>query len=109
MLMNDRQITISSAGSRKATVWAPQKIFISELFEKLRNPNRSTETLAEYLRLPKSKQDALKDVGGYIGGALAGNRRKAVNVTGRDIITLDLDNILPGGTQDVLCRVDSLG
>lgn len=74
----------------------------SELCEKLRTPNRSTETLAEYLTLPKSKQDELKDVGGFVGGTLNGNRRKADAVSGRDLITLDLDNIQPGMTESVL-------
>jgi predicted P-loop ATPase len=65
--------------------------------------------MAEYLHLPKSRQDTLKDAGGFVGGTLAGSRRKANAVTGRDVITLDLDNIQPGGTADVLRRVDALG
>ncbi|MGG1534527.1 VapE domain-containing protein [Brevibacillus agri] len=105
----DRQLTISSAGSRKATHWPAQTIYWSELVERLRVAVRGTETLAEYLRLPKSKQDDLKDVGGFMAGTLAGYRRKASAVTGRDIITLDLDNIPAGGTADVLRRVDALG
>lgn len=70
---------------------------------------RGTETLAEYLAMPKSKQDELKDVGGFVAGTLAGNRRKAGNVTGRDVITLDLDNIPAGGTADTLRRLEGLG
>lgn len=70
---------------------------------------RGTETLAEYLKLPKSRQDDLKDVGGFVGGTLHENRRKATHVTGRDIISLDLDNIQPGMTMDTLRRLDGLG
>ena len=44
-----------------------------------------------------------------MGGTLNGPRRKANNVTGRDLITLDLDNIPAGGTEDILRRVDALG
>ena len=106
---NDRQIIISAAGSRKATVWPAQTMYWSELVEKLRIPVRGTETLTEYLHLPKSKQDGLKDVGGFVGGKLKDSKRKAGNVLGRDIITLDMDNIQPGGTQDVLKRVEALG
>lgn len=108
-MMYDKQIIISTAGSRKATLWAPQEIYISELYEKFKTPVRSPETLNEYKALPKSKQDDLKDVGGFVGGALANNRRKTDNVTGRDIITLDLDNIPVGGTQDTLKRIEALG
>lgn len=105
----DRQIKISTASSRKATLWQSQTFYWSELVERLRIPLRGTETLAEYLKLPKNKQDDLKDIGGFVGGELKGNRRKVDNVAGRDIITLDLDNIPPGGTNDVLKRVDGLG
>lgn len=109
MLINDREITISSAGSRRAAVWTPQKLFVSEFYGKLRIPVRSPESLAEYLSYPKSKQDNLKDVGGFIAGTLEGNKRKAGSVIGRDVVTLDLDNVQPGGTNDVLCRIDGLG
>lgn len=106
---NDKQIRISAAGSRKATQWPVQQLWWSEFVERLRVPSRSTETLAEYLKLPKSQQDTLKDVGGYVGGTLAGGRRKAVAVTSRDLITLDLDHIPAAGTQDALKAVDGLG
>lgn len=109
MLINNRQITISAAGSRKATQWLAQTLFWSELVEKLHTPARGTETLAEYLKLPKSRQDELKDVGGFVAGTLKENKRKANSVIGRDILTLDLDNIQPGGTQNTLLRIDGLG
>ena len=109
MLTNDRQIKISSAGSRKSTVWPAQTLYWSELVEKLKVPVRSVETFATYMGLPKSKQDDLKDVGGFVAGTLEGNRRKAGNVIGRDVITLDLDNILPGQTKEILKRIEALG
>lgn len=108
-LQYDRKITISSAGSRKATNWPAQTLYWSELVERLKTAVRGTETLAEYLKLPKSQQDDLKDVGGFVGGTLAHNRRKASNVIGRDVITLDLDNIPAGGTADVIRRLEGLG
>ena len=108
-MLNDRQITISAGASRRATLWTAQTLLISELWEKLKVPARGTETLAEYMSLKKAQQDELKDIGGFMGGTLNGPRRKANNVTGRDIITLDLDNIPAGGTDDVLRRVGGLG
>lgn len=105
----NRQITISTAGSRKATVWAPQSISWLELVNRLRTPMRGAETLNEYLKLPKSQQDDLKDVGGFVAGSLLNNRRKASNVISRDVVTLDLDNIPSAGTQDVLKRFEGLG
>ena len=109
MITNDRKITISTAGNRRATNWQAQTLMWTELVAKLRTPARGTESLAEYLSMPKSKQDDLKDVGGFVAGTLEGTRRKANAVRGRDVVTLDLDNIPTGGTSDVLRRVEGLG
>ena len=109
MFTHDRKIIISVGASRKAATWQPQTLLISELYERLRTPARGTETLDAYLSLTKPQQDDLKDVGGYVAGALIGPRRKAGCVAGRDVITLDLDSIPAGGTDDVLRRVDGLG
>lgn len=108
-MQNDRKITITAGSSRKATRWNPQQMMWSELVAKLQTPQRFTETLDEYLKLPKSKQDELKDVGGFVAGTFSGKQRKANAVTGRDVITLDLDNIPAGGTQSICQRIDSLG
>lgn len=108
-MTNDRKITITVGSSRKAIDWQPQTLLLSEFWERLRIPARSTETISEYLALPKGQQDNLKDVGGFVAGTLSGTRRKANAVTGRDILTLDLDNIPNGGTDDVARRVSALG
>lgn len=108
-MIHDRQITISVGASRKATNWKNQTLQLSELYEKLRVPARGTETYQEYISLKKPQQDELKDVGGFVGGALNGPRRKGSAVAGRDIITLDFDNIPAGGTEDILRRVEGLG
>jgi len=105
----NRQITISVGASRRATQWQAQTLMISELYARLQTPARSSETMAAYLALPKSRQDDLKDVGGFVAGTLNGPRRKAGAVSGRDVLTLDLDNIPAGGTDDVVRRVEGLG
>jgi putative DNA primase/helicase len=105
----DRQITITAGASRKAQVWKAQTMLWSELCVRVGTPVRSVETLAQYLALPKSKQDELKDVGGFVGGTFEGTKRRADKVKGRDIITLDFDNIPPEQTENVLRRIASLG
>lgn len=105
----DRQIIISAAGSRKSTHWPAQTLYWSEFIQRLHTAVRGTETLAEYLKMPKSQQDDLKDVGGFVGGELSGGRRKANAVVGRDLVTLDLDAIPPFETDNVLKRIESLG
>ena len=108
-MINDRKIIISVGASRKSTNWQRQEINYSDFIKKLETPVRSSETLEEYLKLPKSKQDDLKDVGGFVGGALKGVRRKAHNVESRDLITLDFDNIAAGETENVIKKVMTLG
>ena len=108
-MQTDRKIKISVGASRRATQWVTNEMLVSELWDRLKTPARGTETLAEYMNYKKAQQDDLKDIGGFVGGTLNGPRRKANNITGRDLITLDLDNIPPGGTDDVLRRVNALG
>lgn len=108
-MLNDRQIIISVGSSRTSIDWQTQTMTIEELYKRLQTPARGTETQAEYLAMQKSQQDRLKDVGGFVAGVLNGPRRKANAVAGRDVITLDLDNIPEGGTEDVLRRVEALG
>jgi predicted P-loop ATPase len=108
-MINDRKILISVGNHRRSVNWQPQTLLLSEMYERLRIPARGTETMQEYLNMKKSEQDDLKDVGGYVAGGLLGTRRKAGAVTGRDVLTLDLDNIPPGGAEDILRRVEGLG
>lgn len=105
----NRKLMISTAGSRKAIHWPKSELLWSEFTEKLKVPVRSTETMEEYLALPKNRQAELKDVGGFVGGTFENDRRKSAYVQGRDLLTLDLDNIPAGGTEDVLKRVAGLG
>ena len=105
----DRTLTISTAGNRDALFWAPSRMAWSALVERLRVPLKGTESHAAYMRMAKAQQDKLKDVGGFLGGTLQGGRRKIAAVTGRDLITLDLDAIPSGETDGVLFDVDLLG
>ena len=105
----DRQITISVGNNRRDMVWKQTVLTVEELYKRLSTPVRGTETLQDYLHLKKSQQDDLKDVGDFVGGSLLGQRRKANNVTGRDIITLDFDNIPGWQTETIIGKMDELG
>ena len=105
----NRTLRISTAGSRKATHWPESSLLWSEFVDKLKTPVRSSETMEEYLAMGKAKQAELKDVGGFVGGTFSNGRRKPVYLTGRDLVTLDMDNIPAGGTEDILRRIGGLG
>ena len=105
----NRKLLISSAGSRKATVWPKSTILWSEFADRLKTPVRSSETYEQYLAMTKAQQAELKDVGGFVGGTFMGDRRKPEYAEGRDLLTLDLDAIPAGRADDILRRVDGLG
>lgn len=108
-MQNNRKIIISTAGNRKSVNWINSSILWSEFVEKLKTPQRTNETCEEFMKLKKSEQDNLKDVGGFVGGEIEGKRRKNGAVKSRDLITLDLDDINTGLTENVIKKVNSLG
>ena len=107
--MNENKYYLTIGRSRKETVWKLAAMTIPEFFNRLSSPTRGTETLAEYMKMSKAKQDDLKDVGGFVAGTLRGKRRKADAVTGRCMVTLDFDSIPANMTDEVIRRVEALG
>lgn len=105
----DRKLRITIGNSRKAMQWIGQEIYWSDFLRKLSCPIRTQESFVQYKSLPKSGQDELKDVGGFVGGTLTGTRRKNENAGERHLITLDADTIEPGGTQRILNILSGLG
>lgn len=49
----NRKLLISSAGSRKVTVWPKSTILWSEFADRLKTPVRSSETYEQYLAMTK--------------------------------------------------------
>lgn len=105
----DRKLKIAVANNRKSTNWVLQEILWSDFIKKLSTPTITNETFEQFMKLKKSQQDELKDVGGFVAGILKDNRRKAENVMSRCLVTLDADSIEPGKTQKVLSLVSGLG
>lgn len=108
-MQNNKFIKITTGTSRRATVWNGQELLWSDFLQKLSQPVRTQESFAQYKALPKMEQDKLKDIGGFVGGILKGQRRKNENAGDRYLITLDADTIEPGGTRRVLNIVSGLG
>lgn len=108
-MTHDRELTISTAGSSKSMTWLPERITWAAFVGRLQHPIRGTETYDQYIRMTKPEQDKRKDVGGYVGGTLKGERRRKADVTGRDLITLDLDALPSDGVALVTAKLDALG
>lgn len=109
MFVYNRAIKISTGTSRKSVSWQQQKLTWEDFVGRLSRPVRTSETYAQYRDMPKARQDAIKDIGGFVGGELTGEARRNGNAGPRHLITLDADHIAPGGTAAILAAVDALG
>lgn len=81
---------IAVAKNRFAKLWKTAELTWDEFSERCSNTVRTDETIEEYRKLPKGQQDNIKDVGGFVGGELNGNRKKD-SVVNRCLLTLDAD------------------
>lgn len=90
-LEHDAKLWISTGRSRFDKKWKNKQITWSRLVQKLKTPVRTPETYAEYTAAAKADQDRIKDVGGFVGGTLKDGKRGSHTVTGRTILSFDLD------------------
>lgn len=91
VLQHDGRLVISVGRRRWTKVWKPREIRWSELLKKLGTTRRTKETQAQYLQMTKDEQDAIKDIGGFVGGSLKGGSRTAACAGMRQLVTLDAD------------------
>lgn len=103
-LQYDGLVTIAVGRSRKETRWRNETLLWSQFVDRLSACHITPETRAEYRAMPKSKQDEIKDIGGFVGGELRGGRRKAGTVLRRQLITLDADHV----TSDLWGMIEQL-
>ena len=75
---NDKKLLIAVGRSRKAAKWQNKEMLWSELLEKLSTTTRTRETVAEYAGMAKADRDAIKDVGGFVGGYLKNGKRNNI-------------------------------
>ena len=74
-----RQLTITTGTSRKDIHWKNKKIKWDDLISRLSKSTATDETAAEYHKASKDERDRIKDIGGFVGGALTSSRRKLEN------------------------------
>ena len=74
--MNNPVLKIAVCNRRTDRKYKNQEHPWQWIKDRNRVPVRTTETVAEYPRLPKEERDSLKDQGGFVGGWLKGGVRK---------------------------------
>ena len=95
------KLYISTGNSRMEKRWNNVEMELDEFIERISHTIRTAETVEQYMKMTKAKQDAIKDVGGFVGGRLKGGRRKKDCVEYRTIITLDIDHAVPGVIEQI--------
>ena len=95
-MQHDIEIDIATGTGRNTLSWKNERVKFSKLVVKLSETQRTAETMAQYLKMDKKKQSEVKDIGGFVGGYLTGGKRNLTSVLHRQLITLDIDNGVPG-------------
>ena len=95
---------IAIGNRRTDKCWKNSDISWEDFCLKISSTLRTTETVEEYQKMKKGRQDEIKDVGGFVGGHLAQGRRRNGNVLCRSMLTLDMDY----ATRDVWEQIQSL-
>ncbi len=97
---------IAVGNSRMDKRWKNKDLSWEDFKKIARTTKRTTETVAEYRQMSKSRQDAIKDVGGFVGGALREGKRRRGYVLCRSMLTLDMDYATPGIWEQVASLYD---
>ena len=100
-----RDLKIAYGDSRQSKFWSNKTISFDDLKEKLKTPIRTTETAAEYQKLPKPKRDSIKDKGGFVTGHLRDNKRKNDHVDCRSAVVYDIDFATPEFIADIKTKI----
>ena len=96
------KLYISTGNSRMEKRWNGAEMELDEFIERISHTIRTAETVEQYVKMTKAKQDAIKDVGGFVMGKLKGGRRKKDCVEFRSALTLDMDHAM----QDIPEQVE---
>ncbi len=86
---------ICYGNNRQSKKWTNVYITWEDFLERISNTVRTSETVEQYINLPKGKRDNIKDIGGFVAGHLKEAQRLKNNVMCRSMITLDMDEATP--------------
>ena len=95
-------IRLSIGNSRMEKHWNLVEMELSEFRDRISHTRRTAETVEQYRKLGKAKQDEIKDVGGFVLGTLKGGRRKKDCVLTRSGLSLDMDY----ATEDIIDQIE---
>ena len=100
------EFTISTGKSRHEIRWHNERWPWDRLVERLKKTHRTTESVKDYKKATKDRRSEIKDIGGFVGGAIHGGRRKKGSVQKRSMLTLDADFATPTLWDDFKSHYD---
>lgn len=95
---------IAVGNSRMDKKWKNKDIPWPAFKDMVRATRRTTETVSEFRKMTKARQDSIKDIGGFVAGALREGKRRNGYVLCRSMLTLDMDYATP----DTWAQLESL-
>ena len=95
------KIRLCTGNSRMEKRWNLTEMELDEFRDRISATHRTAETVEQYRKLSKAKQDDIKDVGGFVLGMLKDGRRKKNSVLTRSALTLDMDYALPDTIEQI--------
>ena len=67
---------VATAISRMDAQLKNKEITWEEFLNRAKATTRTSESVSEYKKLPKNRQDEIKDVGGFVAGKLIDGKRR---------------------------------
>lgn len=95
-----KKYKIAIANTRNSKYWKNIDVSFDDFIKRLKKPTRTSETQGEYKNMSKSKQDEIKDVGGFVCGYLKEGKRNKTSLQYRSMLTLDADF-----AEDSFCEI----
>jgi len=95
------KIRLCTGNSRMDKRWNLTEMELEDFRDRISTTHRTAETVEQYKKLSKAKQDEIKDVGGFVLGTLKGGRRKKDCVLTRSGLCLDMDYALPDTIEQI--------
>jgi len=87
----DGAFDLATGKDRFEKHWNNKEWKWSELLRKISTTHRTAESIAQYAKANRKRQDEIKDIGGFVGGYIAQGRRTSGSVPHRQLLTLDID------------------
>lgn len=95
------KLMIATAISRIDAQLKNKEITWEDFLERAKATTRTPESVSEYKKLPKNRQDDIKDVGGFVAGKLTDGKRRNGSVEYRSMLTLDMDYAAPDAWEQI--------